>query len=105
MYVVWGVICANSSPALVSAVNAPLRSPPLRASRAIAPPLFLTTHTLFLTVNSKNAEIGHSLLFRVLTPKLVTKVLNYSGEFHSLINKDKNMGKFLFTFRRPSFNP
>jgi hypothetical protein len=40
----------------------------------------------------------------LLVPNLVIKVLNWPSEIQSLISKDKNRDRVLFTFPHPSPN-
>jgi hypothetical protein len=54
--------------------------------------------------HSKNVESGGFLFLEFWYQILVLKVLNYSSGSQFIINKDKNRGRFLFTFPHPSWN-
>jgi hypothetical protein len=60
-----------------------------------------STHTLVLTIKMQKWKIS---ILRSLIPNLVLKVLTHSNESQFLINKDKNRGRFSFTFPHPSLN-
>jgi hypothetical protein len=48
--------------------------------------------------HGENPEIGNLSIFRILISNLVSKVLHSLNGTQFLINKNKNRGRFLFTF-------